>query len=80
VRRDATGESISDAVEASDYDPRRRPWLRGALALENDGAIHWTAPYTFFTTKEPGITASLRWTGKDGKRYVLAFDDDAKPM
>ena len=57
-----------------DYDARRRPWFQGALALANDQAIHWTAPYVFFTTKEPGITAAMQWTGTDGSRFVIGHD------
>ncbi|MBI4998819.1 MAG: response regulator [Rhodocyclales bacterium] len=57
-----------------DYDTRQRPWHRGALALADDGAIHWTEPYIFFTTKDPGITAAMRWTGRDGSRYVIGHD------
>ena len=74
IRRDTAGKVVSDAYEASDYDPRRRPWFIGAMALAGDGEVFWTAPYTFFTTKEPGITAATRWTGRDGQRHVLALD------
>lgn len=61
--------------EETDYDPRLRPWFRGAIELEDGEAIHKTLPYTFFTTKDPGITASVRWT-EDGSpvTHVLAFD------
>lgn len=74
IWRNAAGRVTGSALEASDYDPRRRPWFRGALALASDDATNWTEPYTFFTTKEPGITASVRWSGERGERYVLAFD------
>ncbi len=57
-----------------DYDTRKRPWFQGAMQLGNDQDIYWTEPYIFFTTKEPGITASMRWTGKDGSRYVIGHD------
>ncbi len=39
-----------------DYDPRTRPWYRGALA--EDGMV-WTDPYIFFTSGKPGITAAV---------------------
>ena len=74
IRRDDAGKVTSDAYEKSDYDPRRRPWFVGAMALANDAQVFWTEPYLFFTTKEPGITAATRWTGVDGRRYVLALD------
>ncbi|MBB3140461.1 HD domain-containing phosphohydrolase [Halomonas organivorans] len=40
-----------------DFDPRRRPWYREAMAA--DGA-QLTKPYAFFTTHEVGITLSQR--------------------
>jgi PAS domain S-box-containing protein len=57
-----------------DYDTRKRLWHQGAMAQADDGAIHWTEPYIFFTTHEPGITAAMRWTGRDGRRYVIGHD------
>ena len=56
------------------YDARTRPWFKAAQALPEDGAIAWTAPYVFFTTKEPGVTVASRWRGADGSRYILAHD------
>ena len=56
------------------YDPRKRPWHAGALALKNEREVHWTHPYTFFTTREPGITASLRWWDAGRHVRVLAID------
>jgi PAS domain S-box-containing protein len=57
-----------------DYDTRKRLWHKGAMALPNDEAIYWTEPYIFFTTKDPGITAAMRWTGSDGSHYVIGHD------
>lgn len=74
ILRADRGRVIEDVEKASNYDARKRPWFRGAMALPSDDGLHWTSPYIFFTTREPGITASMRWTAKDGKRYVLAFD------
>lgn len=56
------------------YDTRTRPWFKGALALKHENDIFWTEPYIFFTTKEPGVTAAMAWTGKDGMRYVIGHD------
>lgn len=56
-----------------DYDARQRPWFIGAMGLANDQEIFWTSPYLFYTLKEPGITASMRWRGRDG-HYVIAHD------
>jgi len=64
------------------YDPRTRAWYR--VALEEAGGteldaqrperIYWTEPYAFFTSGEPGISASIRARGRDGERFVLALD------
>jgi adenylate cyclase len=37
------------------YDPRLRPWYKGA---EKNKALYWTDLYIFYTGKKPGITAS----------------------
>jgi serine phosphatase RsbU (regulator of sigma subunit) len=55
------------------YDPRTRPWFIGANENELH-EIYWTEPYTFFTTKDPGITASVKWTAQDGETRVFGFD------
>ncbi|HYC44879.1 MAG TPA: response regulator [Burkholderiales bacterium] len=55
-----------------DYDARTRPWHIGARNLRSDASVFWTAPYIFFSTKAPGMTAAVRW-GEDDVR-VLAFD------
>jgi serine phosphatase RsbU (regulator of sigma subunit) len=62
-----------------DYDPRTRPWYQGALQAPGSGtgALHWTEPYTFFTTKDPGVTASLAFAqqnGPDGLDHVVGAD------
>lgn len=71
-------------VEEQDfeYDPRVRPWFIGAIAkLEQLGddsplldRIHWAPPYRFFTSKEPGITASLAHRSSTGRIIILGFD------
>ena len=38
------------------------------------GKIHWTEPYTFFTTKEPGITASVSFDDGDQWLDVIGID------
>lgn len=59
--------------EDKQYDPRTRPWFQGAMD-NKPHEIFWTAPYTFFTTKDPGITASVKWTSADGLEHVFGFD------
>jgi len=65
---------IRDETRELPYDARTRPWFKGAMALPSDQDIAWTEPYTFFTTQEPGITVSARWTAPDGKRFVVSHD------
>ena len=69
-----------------DYDPRRRPWFQGAVQRKREhGAppggdamlLHWTEPYIFFTTKDPGITASMVFQPPEADGtvdHVLGFD------
>ena len=66
----------------SDYDPTKREWFSRAVAAlrtaESEGRVEsslvWSDPYPFFTTKEPGITASVAYRNKDNEVEVLAFD------
>jgi adenylate cyclase len=73
MRREEDGTYSAPYWKEIDYDPRRRPWFRGGLETPPGGGVHWTAPYKFFTTKDPGITASLHWREADTTR-VMAFD------
>lgn len=56
------------------YDPRQRPWFSGAMALKDPNMAHWTQPYVFFTTGDPGITVSTRTRLADGRDFVLGLD------
>jgi len=64
------------------YDPHKRPWYQGAIriphpsaaSLQSDYPVHWTRPYTLFTTKDPGITISLAFDSPDGITQVIAYD------
>jgi len=58
--------------ESLNYDPRQRSWYIGAI--DRQGGVQWTAPYTFFTTGDPGITASTHMKLKDGRDFVLGLD------
>jgi serine phosphatase RsbU (regulator of sigma subunit) len=63
-----------------DYDPRTRPWYRGAVGLSaapldaSAARVYWTEPYVFFTTRLPGVTAALEFRGSDGVVRVAGFD------
>ncbi len=71
-RRWADDTEPTFSEELLDYDPRERPWFLGAASQRDN--IYWTEPYTFFTTKEPGITASLAFQQGEGELRVVAFD------
>ncbi|GBC63727.1 ATP-binding protein [Desulfonema ishimotonii] len=75
-RRWQDGKQTQEWAEESDYDPRTRPWFRGVLSRAESDAIYWTSPYTFFSSREPGITGAVRWGGKGTGRpfRVAAFD------
>ncbi len=67
--------------EEDDYDPRERPWYRGACAIAPEyrdlgsdlHCIHWTPPYEFYTGRQPGLTASTAFHWQ-GRRHVVAFE------
>jgi adenylate cyclase len=74
-RRDQAGQV--EAVEqnpADTYDPRTRPWYRGATA--GDG-LFWTDVYIFFTTRKPGLTAAHAVSGPDHQAIAVAGGDIA---
>lgn len=63
----------SEAWTPMDYDPRTRPWyVAGAAASTPEPT--WTEPYTFYTTKDPGITCTLPIRDARGLLGVAALD------
>lgn len=69
---DAEQNQQQQEKQATDYDPRNRPWFAPALAQDT---IFWTEPYRFYSSKEVGMTASISYTRKkDKKQVVVAFD------
>ena len=72
IHHNADGDEIGRKEDPSDaYDPRIRPWYTGAA--ETDG-VFWTGVYIFFTDQKPGLTASTRYRGPDGRLHVLGAD------
>jgi class 3 adenylate cyclase len=53
------------------YDPRTRPWFKGALGA-ND--LFWTGVYTFFSSRKLGITASAGVSDANGASRVFGVD------
>lgn len=74
VRWDAQGQVVERWEGELSYQIQERPWYRGAMASEQP-ELFWTAPYQFFSTKEPGITASIRFEDPEtGAARVAALD------
>jgi len=69
---DREGIILGSEWKEVDYEPRKRSWYTEAQA-EAAGQVGWTAPYTFHTTGDLGITSSGRW--RDGEtEHVVAYD------
>lgn len=62
----------TEKVDDVDYDPRNRPWYKGA---KKQGETYWTDLYIFYTDKVPGITASHPVITDDG-RFLGVFGLD----
>lgn len=67
------GGQMAARTEAIDYDPRQRAWFKAALNGV-EASVRWTEPYTFFTTGDPGITASMRMPLGNDEVFILGFD------
>ncbi len=67
------GDEIVDEFQLFDdvFDPRERPWYLGA----SGGDVHWTEPYVFFSSGEPGITHSVPILGADGQVVAVVGVD-----
>ena len=72
---DEQGAPVASTRE-SDYDPRPRPWYRGAVAarLPAGERVHWTEPYLFYTAGAPGMTAAVAFDGRDRRARVVGVD------
>ena len=64
----------SDAHFNAHFDARTRPWFKGT---KQDGSVHVTDPYFFYSTKTLGITFSRR--SLDG-RSVIAADFNLRSL
>jgi adenylate cyclase len=63
IRRDPSGYEIAVETSIDDsYDPRNRPWYKGALERRQ---VYWTDFYIFFTDQKLGITVSMPIIGPD---------------
>ncbi|MEI7432265.1 MAG: diguanylate cyclase, partial [Betaproteobacteria bacterium] len=71
IERSADGKE-EQYWKTLDYDPRKRLWY--LTAVDDKKNVQWTAPYTFYTTGDPGITASKHVSLKDGRDFVIGLD------
>ncbi len=71
--RDQSNEVMEEWKDTG-FDARGRPWFGEALSRKETAALHWTEPYTFFTTGEPGVTVSRAFQAPGGETLVLALD------
>ena len=69
---DPKGAVTKTWTETIDYDPRRRPWFQAATTTR--GKVVWTDPYTFYTTKQPGLTAAITTKSPSGLDFVIGVD------
>lgn len=63
IRRDAFGQILTEEEPLDTFDPRTRPWYRGAVTARD---LYWTDVYVFFTQRTPGVTAALPFISDDG--------------
>lgn len=59
TRLAADGSVLETYSKDLDYVSQTRPWYLAAAAAPPN-TVAWTQPYAFFTTKDPGISASIR--------------------
>lgn len=72
VHLDAAGQVVNRTTNPlDDFDPRQRVWYQGALKTED---VYWSAPYIFFTTQAPGITAAIRFKQSGSVDRVFGVD------
>ena len=61
---DSEGLLLDQRVELSpDYNPVKRPWY---IASKGNQQVQLSAPYLFNSLQQPGFTASMALSGKDG--------------
>ncbi|MCB1192370.1 MAG: hypothetical protein H7A23_24560 [Leptospiraceae bacterium] len=72
--RNKNGDVVSTDVVEESYDPRARPWYKGA---KQAGKLFWSDVYIFNTGKVPGITASSPvYSGEELKQLKGVFGLD----
>ena len=70
-RRRVDGNVIEEWTRQIDVSPKDRPWYQGALTRK-PGEQFWTEPYSFLTTKEPGISLSTHSPRPEAEGELIA--------
>jgi adenylate cyclase len=72
IDRNAAGDEVARREDPTDaYDPRTRPWFKGALQTDD---VYWTGIYIFFSDRKPGVTVSSRVPDPGGIDRVFGVD------
>ncbi len=70
ITRDHAGKVTARRQDPKDdFDPRTRPWFKGARAADN---VFWSGVYIFFSARAPGVTAAVH--GPDANPDVVGVD------
>jgi predicted Ser/Thr protein kinase len=73
-QRRVHGVVVEQWTRQTDVSPVDRPWFKGAMSRES-GHGFWTTPYTFLTTKQPGVSVSSRWSPLQREaEHVVSFN------
>jgi adenylate cyclase len=79
IRRDLDGNVVDEETSFDEsYDPRNRPWYKGAVDSKEP---YWSHLYIFFTSQTHGITVSLPIVEKGDERLgVFGLDIEIKEI
>lgn len=70
---DADLQQIRQTADSEDaFDPRNRPWYQPVV---DDQALHWTQPYVFSSSQQPGLTHSHRVEDASGELQAVVGVD-----
>jgi hypothetical protein len=71
----ADGSRLAEHEGRADFDPRLRPWFKGALDAA-PGQVFWTRPYLFHTSQLTGLTGAIGYAPprQPEQRQVLGLD------
>jgi len=72
ISRSDTFEIVTQRRDPADtFDPRTRPWFKLA---QSGKTLRWTEPYIFFTSKQPGVSATIGAYDSDTFRGAIGVD------